>query len=169
MKVLETERLILRKVVREDAPFILGLLNEPSWLRFIGDRGVRTLEGAQDYITQVPQAQYAREGFGLYLVERKSDGVPMGMCGLLKRDSLEHVDIGYALMPSFWGQGYALEAVSAALAQGRRDFGLKRVAAIVSNDNASSIKLLEKLGFQFERYIRMPGATEDISLFLTKE
>lgn len=169
MKVLETERLILRKVVREDAPFILGLLNEPSWLRFIGDRGVRTLEGAQDYITQVPQAQYAREGFGLYLVERKSDGAPMGLCGLLKRDSLEHVDIGYALMPAFWGQGYALEAVSAALAQGRRDFGLKRVAAIVSNDNATSIKLLEKLGFQFERYIRMPGATEDISLFLTKE
>ncbi|QSQ15218.1 GNAT family N-acetyltransferase [Myxococcus landrumensis] len=169
MKVLETERLILRKIAREDAPFILGLLNDPSWLRFIGDRGVRTLEGAEDYITNVPQAQYARHGFGLYLVERKSDGVPVGMSGLLKRDSLEHVDVGYALMPSFWGQGYAREAVSAVLEQGRRDYGLKRVAAIVSNDNATSIKLLEKMGFQFERHIVMPGATEEISLFLTRE
>ncbi|NTX08163.1 GNAT family N-acetyltransferase [Myxococcus sp. CA051A] len=167
MKVLETERLVLRRVTQADAPFILVLVNEPAWLRFIGDRGVKTLEDAWGYIRNGPQVSYERHGFGLYLVERKSDGAPLGMCGLLKRDSLEHVDIGYALLPAYWGQGYAQEAVSATLAHGLRDFGLKRIAAIVSNDNASSIKVLSRLGLRFEKHIRLPGATEEISLYLT--
>jgi len=167
MKVLETERLILRRVTREDAPFILVLVNEPAWLRFIGDRGVKTLEDAWGYIANGPLASYERHGFGLYLVERKSDGAPLGMCGLIKRDALEHVDIGYALLPAYWGQGYAQEAVSATLAYALKDLGLKRIAAIVSKDNASSIKVLERMGLRFEKYFRLPGATEEISLYLT--
>ncbi|NVJ24578.1 MULTISPECIES: GNAT family N-acetyltransferase [Myxococcus] len=167
MKVLETERLVLRRVTREDAPFILVLVNEPAWLRFIGDRGVKTLEDAWGYITNGPHASYERHGFGLYLVERKSDGAPLGMCGLLKRDSLEYVDIGYALLPAYWGQGYAQEAVSATLAYAQKDLGLKRIAAIVSKDNASSIKVLERMGLRFEKYFRLPGASEEISLYLT--
>ncbi|AKF86331.1 hypothetical protein MFUL124B02_24905 [Myxococcus fulvus 124B02] len=167
MKVVETERLVLRRVTHEDAAFILGMLNEPAWLRFIGDRGVRTLEGAHDYITNVPLTQYAQLGYGLYLVEGRQDGVPMGLCGLLKRDSLEHPDIGFAFKPAYWSQGYAREAAEAVLRHAREDHGIARVAAIVSKDNVSSIKLLEKMGLRFERHMRLPGATEEISLYLT--
>lgn len=168
MKVLETARLVLRPLTLEDAPFVLGLVNEPSWLRFIGDRGVRTLDDAVGYIRKGPLAMYERHGFGLLLVELKSDGSPLGMCGLLKRDSLEDADIGFALKPAFWGQGYAYEAAAAVVAEATRVQGLQRIAAIVANDNASSIKLLERLGMRFERHIRMPGETVEISLFMLR-
>ncbi|MCP3060058.1 GNAT family N-acetyltransferase [Myxococcus sp. K38C18041901] len=167
MKVVETERLVLRRVTHEDAAFILGMLNEPSWLRFIGDRGVRTLEAAHDYIKTVPLTQYAQLGYGLYLVEGRKDGASMGLCGLLKRDALEHPDIGFAFMPAYWNQGYAREAAEAVLRHAREDHAISRIAAIVSKDNVSSIKLLERLGLRFERYMRLPGASEDISLYLT--
>lgn len=165
MLILETDRLRLRELSLEDAPFILELVNEPSWLRFIGDRGVRDLDGARAYLQNGPMAMYARHGFGLYKVELKEDGTPMGMCGLLKRESLPEVDIGFAFFPRFWGQGYAREAALAVLSHGRTKWGLKRILAIVDPDNHSSIKLLEKLGFGFQRRVRMPGAAADIRLF----
>ena len=117
MKVLETDRLILRWLSTDDAEFILELLNEPSFLQYIGDKGVRTLEDARNYILNGPVDMYARLGFGLYLTELKERGVPLGICGLLKRDGLEDVDIGFAFLPRFWAKGYAYES-AAVLAYG---------------------------------------------------
>jgi RimJ/RimL family protein N-acetyltransferase len=166
MNVLETDRLLLRKLsADDDAAFILQLVNEPSWLRFIGDRGVRTLEDARGYILKGPMEMYRRFGFGLYLVVNKADGVPMGLCGLLKRDSLPDVDIGFAFLPRFWGQGYAHEAAAAVLAQGQNTFGLRRILAITSPDNHSSIKLLEKLGLRFQQLTRLSSDADEVKLF----
>ncbi|WP_224242030.1 GNAT family N-acetyltransferase [Hyalangium gracile] len=164
MKVFETERLVVRRFVLEDAPFILGLLNEPSWLRFIGDRGVRNLEDARRYLETVPLTQYARHGFGLYRVELK-DGTPIGMSGLLRRDTLPDVDIGFALFPRYWGSGYAWEVASAMLAYGRDTLKLPRIAAIVDPTNQSSIKLLKKLGMTFERKVRLSAESAELDFF----
>jgi len=165
VRVLETERLVLRWITAEDAEFILELLNEPSWLRFIGDRGVRALDDAREYVRNGPAAMYERHGVGLYLVESKQDAAPLGICGLIRRDSLEDIDIGFAFLPGYWGNGYALESSAAVLEYGRRALGLRRIVAITSPDNDSSIRLLEKLGLKFERTMRMPGETEDVKLF----
>lgn len=163
--ILATDRLILRELSLDDAPFILQLVNEPSWLRFIGDRGVRDLDGARAYLQNGPLAMYARHGFGLYKVELKEDGTPMGMCGLIKRESLPDVDIGFAFFPRFWGGGYAREAALAVISYSRTKWGLKRILAIVNPENHSSIKLLGRLGFTFQRMVRMPGETAEIQMF----
>ena len=165
VRILEAERLALRRITTDDAEFILELLNEPSWLRFIGDRGVRTLDEARAYVLNGPGAMYERHGVGLYLVESKADLAPLGMCGLIRRDALEDIDIGFAFLPRHWGRGYAFEAAAAVLAYGRETLGLQRIVAITSLDNDSSIRLLEKLGMKFERTLRMPGETEDVKLF----
>ncbi|HSD83416.1 MAG TPA: GNAT family N-acetyltransferase [Anaerolineae bacterium] len=163
-KVLETDRLILRQLSVDDDAFILELVNDPLWLRFIGDRGVHTLEDARNYILKGPVAMYARLGFGLYLVERKSDGVPLGMCGLIKRDALEDVDLGFAFLPEHRAQGYAYESATAVLAYGQSAFGLKRIVAITSPDNDASAKLLGKLGFTFEKMMQL-AADDEVKLF----
>lgn len=155
MTVLETTRLVLRRLRASDAEFILRLVNEPSWLEFIGDKGVRNLEDARDYILNGPVKMYERFGFGLYLTELKTNGVPIGMCGLIKRDTLQDVDIGFAFLPEFWGRGYAYEAASAVLDHGRRTFGLKRIVAITAPGNDSSIRLLEKMSLRFERMLEL--------------
>ena len=165
MKVLETDRLIVRRLTPEDAEFILQLVNEPSWLRFIGNKSVRNLEDARAYILQGPVEMYARFGFGLYLVELKEGGISIGMCGLIKRDALEDVDIGFAFLPKYWGRGYAYEAASAVMVYGANQLGLKRIVAITSVDNDSSIKLLEKLGLRFERMVKLSDDAEEIKLF----
>jgi RimJ/RimL family protein N-acetyltransferase len=165
MKVLETDRLILRRLSVEDSGFILELLNEPSWWRFIGDKGVRTLDDARDYILKSLVAMYERLGFGLYLTELKGEGVPIGICGLIKRDSLEDVDIGFAFLPKFWGKGYAYESASAVMAYGKRHLGLHRIVAITTPDNYDSAKLLEKLGFKFERVVKLADDSAEVSLF----
>jgi RimJ/RimL family protein N-acetyltransferase len=168
MKVLETERLILRRLTVEDSEFILELLNDPSWLRFIGDRGVRTLDEARDYILQTLIAMYERLGFGLYLTELKDEGIPIGICGLIKRDSLEDVDIGFAFLPKFRGKGYAYESALAVMAYGKENFGLNRLVAITSPDNYVSARLLEKLGFTFERMVKLSDDSAEVSLFGSK-
>ena len=165
MNVLETDRLILRQLRVEDAAFILQLVNEPSWLRFIGDRGVKTLEDARGYILKGPVEMYRRFGFGLYLTALKEDGAPMGLCGLIKRDSLKDVDIGYAFLPRHAGQGYAFEAASAVLTHAKNDIGLPRIVATVRPDNAASIRLLEKLGLRYERTVQPGGDTPELQLF----
>lgn len=166
MRILETNRLALRRMSPDDAEFMLRLLNEPSWLQFIGDRGVRTLADAQTYILNGPVEMYARLGYGLYIVERKEDGILIGICGLLKREFLDDVEIGYALLPQYWAQGYAYEAASAVLAYGRSKLGLKRMAALTSADNHRSARLLEKLGLKYERMVRYPGGGQEVQLFL---
>jgi RimJ/RimL family protein N-acetyltransferase len=161
--VRETERLVLRRLVAEDAAFIRELVNEPAWLRFIGDRGLRTLEDARHYIAAGPQAMYARFGFGLYLVALKDSVTPVGICGLLKRDTLDDVDIGFALLERHGGRGYAREAAEAAVAHARDDLGLKRLVAIASPENERSLRLLEKLGLRFERMVRLtPDRPESV-------
>lgn len=158
MTVLETARLTLRRLSQEDAPFIFRLVNEPSWLKYIGDKGVRSLDDARRYLQEGPLDMYARCGFGLYLVVRKRDAAPIGVCGLIKRDALAEPDIGFAFTPENWGAGYAVEAAGATLAYGRDVLGMKRILAITSLDNAASIRLLEKIGMQFERVIELkPG------------
>ncbi len=168
MKVLETNRLQLRRLTTEDAGFILGLLNEPSYVHFIGDKGVRTIDDARDYILKGPIASYEQFGFGLYLAELKDSEAPLGICGLLKRDSLPDVDIGFAFLPQFWSQGYAFEAAAAVMAYGRDALGLNRIAAIVSSDNERSIKLLDKLGLRFERMARWPADASEIKLYASE-
>ncbi len=166
MTVLETERLILRRLsADEDAAFILQLVNEPSWLRFIGDRGVKSLEDARGYILKGPTEMYRRLGFGLYLTALKRDGTPIGLCGLIKRDTLKDVDIGFAFLPAFWGQGYAYEAAAAVVAHGKRDFGLRRIVAITAVDNDASMKLLGKLGFALEQKLRLTEGEPEVNLF----
>ena len=163
--VLRTERLLLRHMTAADAAFMLGLLNEPSYLRFIGDRGVRTLEAARDYILAGPVDMVHRLGFGFYVVELIETGCAVGVCGLAKRDFLDDIDIGYAFPPQHWGQGYAYEAASAVLAHAKNEFGLTRIVATVRPDTAASIRLLEKLGLRFERVLPPAGATPELHLF----
>jgi len=161
VKVADTERLTLRRIEDGDAAFILELVNDPDWLRYIGDRGVRTVEDAREYIRQGPLESYSRFGFGLYRVEEKGTGAPVGICGLLKRDSLEDADLGFAILPRFRRRGYAKEAAAAVLALGAESFGLSRILAVTDPDNDRSIGLLETLGFRFERTARLaPGDTE---------
>ena len=165
MKVLETDRLVLRRLTADDAAFIHQLVNEPSWLQHIGDKGVRTLDDARTYILNGPVAMYGRVGFGLYLTELKEDGAPIGICGLLQRETLPDVDIGLAFLPQFWGRGYAVEAATAVLEYGRSTFGLNRIVAITSLGNHPSMKLLEKIGFRFEKRIQLSARGEEVTLF----
>ena len=187
MTVIETARLALRQLTPDDAAFMVELLNDPSFLRYIGDRGVRTLDDARRYVETGPMASYERFGFGLYLVmgrlkpaltggsgepvparaggEADASGEAMGICGLLKRDALPEPDVGFAFLPRFWGQGYAYESASAVLARGRDTHGLKRVLAITSPDNVASIGLLGKLGFVFERLTRLSEEAPEVRLF----
>lgn len=167
MLIVETDRLRLRRLSVDDAEFILRLLNEPSFIQNIGDRGVRTIEDAREYILQGPVASYEKFGFGLLLVEQKESGLPIGICGLLKREVLEHVDIGYALLPEFWSKGYAMESASAVMTHAKEKLGAKRVLAVVNADNQSSVRLLEKLGFHYEKMIRLADDAPEIKLFST--
>ena len=162
--VLETERLTLRRLTVDDDQFIFELLNDPAWIEFIGDKGVRTLADARDYIRNGPMAMYEREGFGLWLTQRKSDDAPIGMCGLIKRDTLQDVDIGFAFLPAFRATGYAFEAASAVLVHGRGAFGLKRIVAITSPSNARSALLLERLGMTFEKRVTL-SADDEVLLY----
>jgi RimJ/RimL family protein N-acetyltransferase len=165
LTVLETGRLVLRQMTSDDAEFILRLVNEPSFIRFIGDKGVRNHVDAARYIQTGPVASYERFGFGLYLVELKGTRIPIGMCGLVKRDSLPDADVGFAFLPEFWSQGYALEAAVAVTEYAKSVLGLRRLLAITTPDNERSIKLLEKLGLSFERTIRLSEDAAEVKLF----
>ena len=167
MTILETERLLIRQLSTEDAGFILELLNEPSFIRNIGDRGVRTIEGANAYIVNGPVASYAKNGFGLYLVKLKETDESIGMCGLIKRDTLEDVDIGYAFLPKFWSKGYAFESARAVKEYAKNTIGLNRIVAIVDPENGGSIRVLEKIGLQFEKMVRLSEDDIDLKLFGT--
>ncbi len=166
MLICETQRLRVRYLDPfVDAPFILKLLNEPSFLENIGDRGVRTLDDAKRYITDGPLASYARHGFGLFCVELKEAtpgeaAVPIGMCGLLKRDWLPDVDIGFAFLPQFWSKGYAIESAQAVVDWGRAQRGVTRVVGITSHHNHGSMRVLEKLGLRRAGVVRSPEGQE---------
>ncbi len=166
MTILETERLYLREFVLTDTPFIIELLNSQGWLKFIGDRNVRTEEEAQRYLQQGPLTSYQENGFGLWMVEKKSDAHPIGMCGLLKRKGLEHPDIGFAFLPAFHGSGFAFEAASATLKFAQQSLKLPVISAITLADNLKSIRLLEKNGFRFIKPFCLPESDEVLQLYL---
>ena len=165
MKILETERTILREVTENDAEFILDLLNQPSFIRYIGDRNVRNVTQARDYIESRFRESYKKFGFGMWAVELKETETPIGICGFVRRDSLPDADIGFAFLPQFEKKGYAFESAAAAMKYGRDVLGLKRVLAITSQDNESSGRLLEKLNFKFESLIKLPPDAEELKLF----
>jgi RimJ/RimL family protein N-acetyltransferase len=165
--ILSTERLVLREMVNEDAPFILELLNDPSFISNIGDRGVRSGDDARAYIRSGPAASYAQNGFGLWLVELRDGEVPIGICGLLRRDVLEDVDIGFAYLPAFRSKGYGFEAARAVLDYARTSLRLPRVVAIVSEENETSAKLLEKLGMSFVKTVQPFAEEPPLRLFAT--
>lgn len=150
MIVLETPRLELRELELSDAPFILRLLNEPSFLEFIGDRQVRNLNDAERYIREGPMASVAAHGHGLLHVHLRNQNIPIGICGLVHREYLPDPDIGFALVPEYWGQGYTKEAANAAMVHGREILGIKNILAITSPSNLRSIRVLEKLGLHFK-------------------
>ncbi|MGF7217388.1 RimJ/RimL family protein N-acetyltransferase [Spirosoma lacussanchae] len=165
MCILETDRLNLCALSTDDAPFIVELLNTPAWLEFIGDRGVRTVADAEAYIQNGPVASYRRLGFGLYLVRLKENQQPIGLCGLLKRETLDDVDIGFAYLPPFTRQGYGFEAASAVIAYARTTLKLARIVAITAPHNQPSINLLSRLGFRYEATRTLPGQTEPSRLY----
>jgi RimJ/RimL family protein N-acetyltransferase len=165
MIVLETERLILRHLSVDDAGFILNLLNQPSFIQYIGDRGLKNLSDARLYIESKFVESYRRFGFGLYLVELKEDNSPLGICGLVKRDQLPDADIGFAFLPEHWSRGYAFESARAVLDHARDVLGLKRILAITTRDNESSAKVLAKLGLKYERLIKLSDDADEVKLF----
>ena len=165
MKILETDRLILRHLSEADAPFMLELMNEPDFHRFVGDRGLRTTNDAAAYLAEKILPSYERFGFGFYLVELKCSGMPIGICGLVKRDTLEWVDVGFSFLESQRGKGYAFEAAKAVMDYGRTCLELPRIIGVTAPDNRISIRLLEKLGLRFEKKIHLPGYGAESLLF----
>ena len=165
MKIFETERTILREIVESDAEFILDLLNQPTFIKYIGNRNVKTLAIAREVIETRYRQSYRDFGFGLYIVELKENNAPIGFCGFVKRDYLPDADIGFAFLPQFEKQGFAFESAAAMMKYGREKLNLKRVLAITSQNNDSSGKLLEKLDFKFERLIKVPHDDKELKLF----
>jgi RimJ/RimL family protein N-acetyltransferase len=156
-----TPRLALRPLAEGDARFIVALLNDADWLRFIGDRGVRTAEAALAWLRDGPAAHAARHGFALEAVERLDRGVPIGICGLIRREGLDDVDLGYAVLPAHRGQGFVREAAAAWLERGFRRHGLRRIVAYVKPGNAASLRVLAALGLRADGVQRLPGQNED--------
>ena len=165
MILIETPRLIIDRLQPEDSAFIFKLLNDPDWIRFIGNRNIDTEGDAQAYIENGPLKSYAQNDFGLYRVSVKEGNIPIGICGLIKRAELEDVDIGYAFLREFRGKGYALEAALAVLNYGQWEIGLRRIVAITTPDNEDSIRLLEKAGLSFEKMIRLKNDEDENKLF----
>jgi RimJ/RimL family protein N-acetyltransferase len=164
MNALRTERLVLRELTLNDAEFILELLNEAAFLRFIGDKGVRTLDDARGYILKGPMDSYGRHGFGL-LAACLPDATPIGICGLVKREGLADADIGFAFLSRHRSKGYAVEAASAVLTHAKRVLHIQRIAAITSPENLGSIAVLEKIGLKFERMIRLAEDSAELKLY----
>lgn len=165
---LETTRLVLRPVEKSDAAFILELMNEPGYLKNIGDRGVRTVEDAEAYIDAKFIETYRTLDFGLWIAVSKAESIAIGICGFVKRDVLEYPDLGFAFLERFWSQGYGSESAAAALAYGRATLRLSQVYGVTSQANCASMRLLEKLEFTYDRTILLPGHAEQSLLFSLK-
>lgn len=164
-RILQTERLNLREINELDAPFILELLTDPSFLRHIGDRGVHDLDSAVNYIRSGPGDSYARNGYGLWLVEMKDTHVPIGMCGLVRRETLPAADIGYALLPRYWSRGFAVEACQAVRDHAMKTLGMAQLLAIVAPDNDASVKVLERIGLRFRETVQLGDDAEQLKLY----
>jgi RimJ/RimL family protein N-acetyltransferase len=168
MIILETERLLIRHLSADDAEFIIELLNQPSFIQYIGDKGVRNLDDARRYIADGPARSHELNGFGLNLVQLKASGTPIGICGVLKRDTLPDPDIGFAFLPAHWNQGYAFESAAAVMTHARETLGLRRILAITSPDNEASEKLLVKIGFRLDGLMKLTEDAAEVKLFTTE-
>lgn len=164
--ILETERLILREFDFGDAPSILTLVNTSSWLEFIGDKNVQSIQDAENYLETGPMASYRKNGFGLWAALTKDDQTFIGMCGLVNRDSLDDIDIGFALLPEYASMGYAYEMASATIHYAKNKLNLGKVVAITDVNNTSSIKLLNKIGLQFKKTVNL--SINDSALLFTQ-
>lgn len=162
MPVIETERLSLSRLTLDDCGFIVELLNEPAFMRFIGDKGVRTVDDARVYLEEGALAQYDSHGYGLFRVAGKADGRAAGICGLVNREEFDSPDLGFAFLQAYWSRGYAREASEAVLTHARDILGIPRIIAMADADNKQSLKLLEKLGFEYEKMVTMPGETDEV-------
>jgi RimJ/RimL family protein N-acetyltransferase len=165
MSVIETSRLSLREVSVADAEFIFTLMTGQAYLQFIGDRGIRTVKDAEEYIRGKFVPSYRKFGYGSYLVELKPAARPIGVCGFVRRDSLDHPDIGFAFVREYWGHGFAYEAAGAVLDYGFEQLGMRVVLGITSPENHASIRLLEKLGLRYQKMFRVPPKNHDSMLF----
>jgi RimJ/RimL family protein N-acetyltransferase len=163
--VIETPRLLIRWLEVGDAAFIYNLVNDPTWIRYIGDKKVSNLEDAITYIETGPVEMYRNLGFGLNHLSLKEDDTPIGICGLLKRETLDEVEIGFALLPEFRGQGYASEAATTVLEYSCTRLGISRIVAILTPDNLASRKLLCKLGFEFENSFKKEPNSDSLDLY----
>lgn len=162
---LVTARLVIRPFTIEDAPFLLELINTPSWIKYIGDRKIRSLKKAAKYIEDSYLTHYEKNTFGLYLVELKDSKIPIGMCGLINREGLDDIDIGFGFLPAYEGMGYAFESASIWMQQAEEVFKLPRVVAITATYNERSINLLKRLGLTFEKTIQLSNDEEKLYLF----
>ena len=163
--IAETRRLRIRELTTDDAEFILGLVNQPSFLANIGDKGVRNVKDAQRFILDGPWASHRDRGYGQFMVELKDGGEPIGVCGILYRGSLDVSDVGCAFLPGYWRQGFAYEAAGAVIEYGRANLGLERIVGLTSEENVASIKLLEKLGMKFEMTVKMSAEDPGTALY----
>jgi len=165
LKIVQSDRLMIRPMTLDDAAFIFRLVNEPSWLENIGDRQVHSLADAERFIREKVLAFYQSHGFGMYVIESRSTGVAIGVCGIVVRESLPGADLGFALLPEFWGQGFALEAASAVVSYAYHELRLPPLLAITSQRNARSCRLLEKLGFEYQGLVRLTPDGEELRLY----
>ena len=165
MNILVTERLILRRFTLDDTEFIIELLNTEGWIKYIGEKNVKTTDQARAYLENGPLKSYCNNGFGLALVEMKADRVPIGMCGLINRDYLDHLDVGFAFLPNQTGQGYAFEVVKKTVEHAFAELKQEKLLAITLPQNYSSIKLLSKIGFKYDKNFITPDTNEDLCLY----
>lgn len=165
MIILETERLTLRHFTLDDAPFVLDLFTQPSFIANVADRGLRSVEDAADYVRDHLFQAYGESGYGFWAVVSRATGATIGLCGVIKRETLDDVDLGYGFLPQFWGNGFAREATTATMEHARHTLNLDRVVAIVSPHNAPSIKILDLLGMRREAEFTMPGEETPVFLY----
>ena len=165
MSRLKTSRLLIERFTENDAAFIVELLNDPGWLRFIGDKQVRTLDDAREYLRVGPLAMYEQRGFGLCRVSRRADGPPIGMCGLLKRDGLDDIELGFAFLPLGRGHGHAREAAAVTIEFGFKALAAPRIVAITNAENVASARVLEGVGMRFERVAQLPPEGREVRLY----
>lgn len=163
---LVSQRLTLREFTANDAHFTMELLNSPAWIQFIGDRNIKKLSDAQNYIEKSLIPHYQQQGFGLYLVSLTEKNTPIGMCGFVKRSGLSGVDIGFALLPQYEGLGYAHEAAQTCMMYGQQTLHLQQLFAITNVDNHKSIKLIQKLGFEYQQELVLPNENEPVKVFM---
>lgn len=166
---MRTERLTLARLSFDDVDFIFELLNEPTFKRYIGDKGINTKDDALTYLTDVPLHQYENHGYGLYRVGVGEDDAAAGICGLVSRAEFPDPDLGFAFLSAYWGKGYAFESSRAVLADGRDSYGLRRIIAMADEENVASTRLLDKLDFRFEEMVTMPGETQEIRQYAIED